>query len=305
MDSTDSASGGPVFRVGLTSKTTLRTLNRMICEFYGHPGTDRANAARLASYAVDCVLSCDTRIGVIDDIHFINPAHKDGLDVSNHLKWLATPQPPPTGLPDLLLRAVQGQSSCWTRLERFAVTMTHPSIDAAAATSVSNTCSTVSRASQRTVTSRRNASCGYAARADCKSVAHTHPRRISPCCTPCQPQQGSPTPRAPRWPVCTSATNHSEHRRRHHGSPSSAAGSGQVFDRYRSSSGSTTARSSLAARGDKPCNATARTVLVGVVVEMITDRAAGDPAHRLSHPRKLGPAIQGRGDRARPQPLAL
>lgn len=29
----------PVLRVGLTSKTTLRTLNRMICEFYGHPGT--------------------------------------------------------------------------------------------------------------------------------------------------------------------------------------------------------------------------------------------------------------------------
>ena len=129
-----------MFRVGLTSKTTLRTLNRMICDFYGHPGTDRANAARLASYAVDCVLSCDTRIGVIDDIHFINPAHKDGLDVSNHLKGLATPQPPPTGLPDLLLRGVQGQSSCWTRLERFAVTMTHHSIDDAAATSVSNTC---------------------------------------------------------------------------------------------------------------------------------------------------------------------
>ncbi len=82
-----------MFRVGLTSKTTLRTLNRMICEFYGHPGTDRASAARLASYAVDCVLSCDTRVGIIDDVHFINPAHKDGLDVSNHLKWLANELP--------------------------------------------------------------------------------------------------------------------------------------------------------------------------------------------------------------------
>ena len=50
----------PVFRVGLTSNTTLRTLNRMICEFYGHPGTDRA-APPLASHALDCVLSCDTR----------------------------------------------------------------------------------------------------------------------------------------------------------------------------------------------------------------------------------------------------
>jgi hypothetical protein len=55
----------------------------------GHPGTDRASAAQLASYALDCVLSCETRAGIIDDIHFIDPRRKDGLDVSNHLKWLA------------------------------------------------------------------------------------------------------------------------------------------------------------------------------------------------------------------------
>jgi hypothetical protein len=83
----------PVFRVGLTSNTTLRTLNRMICQFYGHPATDRTNAAQLASHAVDCVLSCQTRIGLIDDIHFIDPRRKDGLDVSNHLKWLANELP--------------------------------------------------------------------------------------------------------------------------------------------------------------------------------------------------------------------
>jgi hypothetical protein len=83
----------PVFRVGLTSNTTLRTLNRMICAFYGHPGTERANAAQLAGHAVDCVLSCETRIGIIDDVHFINPQRRDGLDVSNHLKWLANELP--------------------------------------------------------------------------------------------------------------------------------------------------------------------------------------------------------------------
>lgn len=83
----------PVFRVGLTSKTTLRTLNRMICEFYGHPATDRASAAQLASFAVDCVLSCQTRIGIIDDLHFINPNRRDGVEVSNHLKWLANELP--------------------------------------------------------------------------------------------------------------------------------------------------------------------------------------------------------------------
>ncbi|HEY2579899.1 MAG TPA: AAA family ATPase [Streptosporangiaceae bacterium] len=83
----------PAFRVGLTSNTTLRTLNRMICEFYGHPGTNRANAAQLASHALDCVLSCETRLGFIDDVHFIDPRRKDGLDVSNHLKWLANELP--------------------------------------------------------------------------------------------------------------------------------------------------------------------------------------------------------------------
>src|SRR6266404_5369349 len=83
----------PVFRVGLTSNTTLRTLNRMICEFYGHPGAGRASAAQLASQAVDCVMSCESGVGIIDDLHFIDPRRKDGLDVSNHLKWLANELP--------------------------------------------------------------------------------------------------------------------------------------------------------------------------------------------------------------------
>ncbi|MEU6335595.1 ATP-binding protein [Streptomyces cellulosae] len=83
----------PAFRVGLTSNTTLRTLNRMICEFYGHPATDRANAATLASHALDCVLSCETQLGIIDDIHFIDLDRRDGLAVSNHLKWLANELP--------------------------------------------------------------------------------------------------------------------------------------------------------------------------------------------------------------------
>jgi hypothetical protein len=65
----------------------------MICEFYGHPGTNRSTAAQLASHALDCVLSCQTRVGIIDDVHFIDPRRKDGLDVSNHLKWLANELP--------------------------------------------------------------------------------------------------------------------------------------------------------------------------------------------------------------------
>lgn len=83
----------PVFRVGLTSNTTLRTLNKMICEFYGHPGAARGTAAQLASYALDCVLQCGTQVGIIDDVHFIDQHSRDGLAVSNHLKWLANELP--------------------------------------------------------------------------------------------------------------------------------------------------------------------------------------------------------------------
>lgn len=82
----------PVFRVGLTANTTLKTLNERICLFYGHPAATRGSrsfsADRLASFALDSVLSCETRLGIIDDIHFINPRRKDGLDVTNHLKYL-------------------------------------------------------------------------------------------------------------------------------------------------------------------------------------------------------------------------
>ncbi|WP_194908742.1 AAA family ATPase [Catenulispora rubra] len=83
----------PVFRVGLSSTTTLKSLNRRICAFYGHPGAQRGSAELLGEYALDCVLSCGTRLGVIDDLHFVNPRRRDGSDVSNHLKWLCSEFP--------------------------------------------------------------------------------------------------------------------------------------------------------------------------------------------------------------------
>ena len=83
----------PVFRVGLTSNTTLRTLNRMICEFYGAVGPSRPSAAELGRIALDRVLSCQTRVGIVDDVHFIDQASRDGIAVNNHLKWLANELP--------------------------------------------------------------------------------------------------------------------------------------------------------------------------------------------------------------------
>jgi hypothetical protein len=55
----------PVCHVGLTSNTTMRTLNLMLVDFYGHPAR-RGNAAQLASRALDCILSCETRLVIVD-----------------------------------------------------------------------------------------------------------------------------------------------------------------------------------------------------------------------------------------------
>lgn len=82
----------PVFRVNLSSGTTLKSLNEKICQFYGHPSMKKArhgySADRLAGFALDCVLSSETKLGIVDDIHFITPRRKDGKDVINHLKYL-------------------------------------------------------------------------------------------------------------------------------------------------------------------------------------------------------------------------
>lgn len=79
----------PVAFVPLSAGITLKGLNQQILRFYGHPAVDKASTSRLGALAVDCVTSCETRLIVIDDLHFINFRHRNGIDVSNHLKGLA------------------------------------------------------------------------------------------------------------------------------------------------------------------------------------------------------------------------
>ncbi len=46
------------------------------------------SADRFAGFALDCILSSETKLGIINDVHFITPRRKDGKDVINHLKFL-------------------------------------------------------------------------------------------------------------------------------------------------------------------------------------------------------------------------
>ena len=47
----------------------------------------------LADRATDCVLSCQTRLIIIDDVHFLDMNRRDGREVANHFKWLQTQFP--------------------------------------------------------------------------------------------------------------------------------------------------------------------------------------------------------------------
>src|SRR6266542_3416429 len=50
----------PVAYLGLTSNTTMRSLNAMLCRFYGLPGANRGNADWLAHRAAECAAACQT-----------------------------------------------------------------------------------------------------------------------------------------------------------------------------------------------------------------------------------------------------
>ncbi len=82
----------PVCRIGLTATTTMKSLQEAFLEFYGHP-RKTGTTDQLRSVALDCVLSCDTKLVIIDDVHFLDMTRRDGLTVTNHLKSLANDFP--------------------------------------------------------------------------------------------------------------------------------------------------------------------------------------------------------------------
>jgi len=82
----------PVCRIGLTANTSMKSLQEAFLEFYGHPRKS-GTTDQLRSAALDCVLSCDTSLVIIDDVHFLDMSRRDGLTVTNHLKSLANDFP--------------------------------------------------------------------------------------------------------------------------------------------------------------------------------------------------------------------
>ena len=83
----------PVVYVPLRSATTLKDLNKQILKFYRHPAGSRDTKADLVALVVDAVTTGETRLIIIDDLHFVDYSHRDGKAVANHLKGLANALP--------------------------------------------------------------------------------------------------------------------------------------------------------------------------------------------------------------------
>jgi hypothetical protein len=83
----------PVCRVGLTGNTGMVGFNRAMLEFFAHPGTPRGTASDYAQRALDCVLSCEVRVLIVDDLHFLRWRNTVGVEISNHFKYIANEFP--------------------------------------------------------------------------------------------------------------------------------------------------------------------------------------------------------------------
>lgn len=49
----------------------MKDFNRAMLEYFGHPGHSRGTTAQFAHRALDCMLSCQVRLLIVDDLHFL------------------------------------------------------------------------------------------------------------------------------------------------------------------------------------------------------------------------------------------
>jgi hypothetical protein len=82
----------PVCRIGMRGNTSMKDFNRALCDFYAHPGR-RGTTEELGQRALDSVLSCETRLLIIDDLHFLHWQRSGGVEISNHFKYIANEFP--------------------------------------------------------------------------------------------------------------------------------------------------------------------------------------------------------------------
>lgn len=84
----------PAVFIPVQASTTLKGLNQRLLGFYEHPAVgERSTSQRLEQLAVDCITTCHTQLIIIDDLHFVDFKHRNGMELSNHLKSWSNEMP--------------------------------------------------------------------------------------------------------------------------------------------------------------------------------------------------------------------
>lgn len=83
----------PVLRVGMRGNTGMTAFNRAACDYYAHPGRRCHDVDELGRRVMTLVRLCETRLFIIDDVHFLHWQRDGGVELNNHFKYIANECP--------------------------------------------------------------------------------------------------------------------------------------------------------------------------------------------------------------------
>ncbi|MBT2226334.1 ATP-binding protein [Nonomuraea sp. NEAU-A123] len=83
----------PVIRVGMMGDTTIKDFNWAMLEFFAHSGRNSGTANSFLSRALDCALSCESRLLLVDDLQFLRFRSIRGTELANQFKTIANEFP--------------------------------------------------------------------------------------------------------------------------------------------------------------------------------------------------------------------
>lgn len=83
----------PVIRVGMKGDTRVKDFNWAMLEFFAHAGRNSGTANSFLARALDCALSCESRLLLVDDLQFLRFRSAHGTELSNQFKSIANEFP--------------------------------------------------------------------------------------------------------------------------------------------------------------------------------------------------------------------
>ncbi|MBR7829664.1 ATP-binding protein [Actinospica sp. MGRD01-02] len=83
----------PVIRVGMRGDTRVKDFNWALLEFFAHAGQRSGTANSFLARALDCAISCESRLLLVDDVHFLKFRSARGTELANEFKTIANEFP--------------------------------------------------------------------------------------------------------------------------------------------------------------------------------------------------------------------